>query len=159
MDRGSAPGPDGLGPSFYRTAWAHVAPDLARLFDAFHAGEADLGCINRAHVALLPKACGILAPLSFRPVSLQNCSMKSICKALTSRLQLQICSLIDENQSGFMRGRSISKNFVFATEIVQCCHKRKVPAVVLKLDFAKAFDSIDWGSLRKVLLARGFPDR
>jgi hypothetical protein len=85
--------------------------------------------------------------------------MKSIYKALMSRLQLQICSLIDENQSGFMHGRSISENFVFATEIVQCCHKRKVPAVVLTLDFAKAFDSIDWGSLRKVLLARGFPDR
>jgi hypothetical protein len=53
MDCASAPGPDGLGPSFYRAAWAQVAPDLARLFDAFHAGEADLGYINRAHVALL----------------------------------------------------------------------------------------------------------
>jgi hypothetical protein len=69
--------------------------------------------------------------------------MKMICKALTSRLQLQIGELIDENQSGFMRGRSISENFVHAAEIVQVCHSRKVPAVALKLDFAKAFDSID----------------
>jgi len=28
---------------------------------------------------------------------------------------------------------------------------------VLKLDFAKAFDSVDWGSLEAVMLARGFP--
>jgi hypothetical protein len=83
--------------------------------------------------------------------------MKMICKALTSRLQLQICDLIDENQSGFMRGCSISENFVHAAEIIQVCHKRKVPAVALKLDFAKAFDSIDWTSLRLVLEARGFP--
>jgi hypothetical protein len=157
MDRASAPGPDGLGPSFYRAAWDFVAPDLDRLFADFHAGTADLGCINRAHVVLLPKAAGVLAPSSFRLVSLQNCSIKAVCKALTSRLQLQIQSLIDENQSGFMRGRSIYENFVHATEIVQCCQKRKTPTIVLKLDFAKAFDSICWASLRKVLEVRGFP--
>ncbi|CAM0881391.1 unnamed protein product [Alopecurus aequalis] len=159
MDRASAPGPDGLGPSFYRAAWEHVSPDLELLFHAFHAESVDLGCINRAHVALLPKTDGVLSPSSFRHVSLQNCSMKAICKALTARLQLQIGELIDENQSGFMQGRSISENFVYATEIVQCCHKRRAPSVVLKLDFAKAFDSIDWGSLRKVLEARGFPPK
>jgi hypothetical protein len=87
MDRSSAPGPDGLGPSFYRAAWDHVAPDLENLFQGFHERDVDLGCINRAHVALLPKAEGVLAPKSFRPVSLQNCSMKTICKALTTRLQ------------------------------------------------------------------------
>jgi hypothetical protein len=115
------------------------------LFTDFHAGVADLGCINRAHVALLPKSEGILAPASYRPVSLQNCSMKAICKAFTSR------KLIDENQSRFMQGRSISENFVYAIELVQSCHKRKVATVVLKLDFAKAFDSISWQSLCAVL--------
>jgi hypothetical protein len=150
MDQNSAPGPDGLGPSFYRAAWQQVSPALTELFGAFHAGAADLGCINRAHISLLPKADGILSPSSYRPVSLQNCSMKSVCKALTTRLKSQIGQLIDVNQSGFMTGRSIS-------EIVQCCNRRKAPAVVLKLDFTKAFDSIDWGSLRKVLAARGLP--
>lgn len=65
--------------------------------------------------------------------------------------------LIDEDQSGFMRGRSISENFVYATEFVQCCHKRAAPTVVLKLDFSKAFDSINWESLRAVMEVRGFP--
>jgi hypothetical protein len=157
MDRSSAPGPDGLGPSFYRAAWPTVAPSMLRLFAAVHARNANLGAINRAHVVLLPKAEGILAPGSFRPVSLQNCSIKVLCKALTSRLQNQIGGLVDENQSGFLSGRSISENFVFATELVQCCYKRKAPTVVLKLDFSKAFDSINWESLDLIMLARGFP--
>jgi hypothetical protein len=143
MDRGSAPGPDGLGPSFYRAAWGTVQPAMLRLFDAVHARRADLGAINRAHVVLLPKADGVLAPGSYRPVSLQNCSVKTVCKALTSRLQAQIGNLVDENQSGFLSGRSISENFVFATELVQCCHKRRSPSLILKLDFSKAFDSIN----------------
>jgi hypothetical protein len=65
MDRPSAPCPDGLGPSFFRAAWEHVAPDLERLFMDFHAGVADLGCINRAHVAMLSKGDGVLAPSSY----------------------------------------------------------------------------------------------
>jgi hypothetical protein len=62
-----------------------------------------------------------------------------VCKALTSRLQTQISGLIDSDQSGFIAGRSISENFVYATEMVQCCHKRRAVAFALKLDFAKAF--------------------
>ena len=96
---------------------------------------------------------------SFRPISLQNCSMKAVCKCLTSRLQQQIAALVDVDQSGFLAGRSIAENFVYAAELVQNCYRRKVPTVVLKLDFAKAFDSVNWASLRKVLEARGFPDQ
>lgn len=60
---------------------------------------------------------------------------------------------------GFIKGRSISENFVLATELVQCCHKRRAPTLVIKLDFAKAFDSVNWLSLLQILQARGFPDK
>ncbi|KAK1685445.1 hypothetical protein QYE76_046293 [Lolium multiflorum] len=123
MDRASTPGPNGLGPSFYKAAWGTVAPDLQRLFDAFFSGGADLGSINRAHIILLPKKGG-----------------RAIAKLLPPP------------------GHSISENFVYATEIVQCCHKRRAPAFALKLDFAKAFDSINWSSLRAIMRVRGFPE-
>jgi hypothetical protein len=118
MDQTSAPGPDNLGPSFYRAAWPTVAPSMLRLFAAVRDRNANLGAFNRAHVVLLPKADGILVPGSYKPVSLQNCSVKALYKALTSRLQNQIGALVDENQSGFLSGQSISENFVFATELV-----------------------------------------
>ena len=50
-----------------------------------------------------------------------------------------IGELVDLDQTGFLQGRSIAENFVYAMELVQVCHKRKVPTIVLKLDFAKAF--------------------
>lgn len=159
LDRTSAPGPDGLGPAFYHAAWEAVAGDLLRLFDAVHAGTACLDPINRAYIALLPKGNGMPTPGGFRPVSLQNCNVKILCRGLTSRLQKQIGAIIDIDQSGFLAGRSISENFVYAVEMIQCCHKRKAPTLVYKLDFAKAFDSVDWVGRRKVLEVRGFPDR
>lgn len=48
---------------------------------------------------------------------------------------------------------------MLATELIQCCHKRRWPTLVIKLDFAKAFDSINWSSLLKILEARGFPEK
>lgn len=63
---------------------------------------------------------------------------------LTSRLQSHIPDLVSLDQSGFIRGREISDNFAYAAELVQTCHVRKIPALVLKLDFRKAFDSVSW---------------
>jgi hypothetical protein len=74
---------------------------------------------------------------------LQNCSLKIMTK-------------VDHNQTGFIRGRSISETFVYATGLVKVCHKRRLPALVLKLDFAKAFDTVNWDGLFRVLRVRGF---
>lgn len=124
---------------------------------AFHAGTVGLEFINRAVIVLFPKSIPATTPNAFRPVSLQNCPVKILTKVLTTRLQQQVQKLIDLDQTGFIKGRSISKNFVYATELVQCYHKRKTPTLVVKLDFAKAFDSVNWDSLDLVLQSRGFP--
>lgn len=98
-------------------------------------------------------------PSGFRPICLQNCSLKILSKVLTTRLQKEIPSLIDLHQTSFIKGRSIADTFVYALELVQVCHKRKRPAIVLKLDFAKAFDTVNWDGLLRVLHARGFCQR
>jgi hypothetical protein len=107
-------------------------------------------------MVLIPKKLGATAVDAFRPICLQNCTIKIIAKTLTCRLQREIGNLIDLHQTGFLQGRSISETFVFAAEIVQACNKRKVPTLVLKLDFAKAFDTVNWTGLDQILSARGF---
>ncbi|CAN6228096.1 unnamed protein product [Urochloa humidicola] len=123
---------------------------------AFHSGVADLERLNRSYMVLIPKKPGAIAVTDFRPICLQNCSVKIAAKSLTTRLQAEIEQLIDADQTGFIKGRTISENFVYATELVQTCYKRKVPTLVLKLDFAKAFDTVHWDSLMRILAARGF---
>lgn len=157
MSADSAPGHDGVGPVFYAAAWTTAKPAIMRFLRAFHDKQVDLQRINRALIVLIPKTEAAATPSAFRPVSLQNCPIKILTKLLTSRLQQQISSLVDVDQTGFIRGRSISENFVLATELVQCCHRRRAPTLVIKLDFAKAFDSVNWESLLKFLESRGFP--
>lgn len=47
-------------------------------------------------------------------------------------------------------------NFIFATELMQTCFVRKCPTLILKPDFAKAFNSVNWDNLLQILTARGF---
>lgn len=159
MSPDSAPGPDGVGPGLYATAWPAVKPAVMRFLDAFHQEMVGLQRINRALIVLIPKSEAAVTPNAFRPVSLQNCPVKILTKLLTTRLQQQIAKLIDVDQTGFIKGRSISENFVLATELVQCCHKHRAPTLVIKLDFAKAFDLVNWSSLLKILDARGFSEK
>jgi hypothetical protein len=158
MDTNSAPGPDGFGPTFFRAAWTTTKSRIMDFLHAFHHGDAQLDRINRSHMVLLPKKPGAVDVDAFRPICLQNCTMKILSKLLTSRLQTEIPRLIDINQTGFVRGRSIADTFVYAIELVQVCHKRKKPAVILKLDFAKAFDTVNWDGLGRVTRARGFQE-
>ena len=90
-------------------------------------------------MVLLPKKPDANTVEALRPIL----SSKLLCKILTTRLQTQITKLVDVDQTDFIKGRSITENLVYATELVQCCHKRKVPTLVIKLDFAKAFDTVN----------------
>jgi hypothetical protein len=107
-------------------------------------------------MVLLPKKPGAVKVTNFLPIYLQNCSVKIVVKVLTTRLQQGIAKLIDLDQTGFLKGRTISENFVYATELVQVCFKCQAPTLVLKLDFAKAFNTVNWDSLMAILRMLGF---
>ncbi|KAK1677030.1 hypothetical protein QYE76_037878 [Lolium multiflorum] len=131
MNKNSSPGPDGFGPAFFSTFWDAVSQDFRDMFSSFYDGTIDLTRINRAFLVLLPKIDAAEA----------------------------IHSLVDADQTGFLSGRRISENIVYAADLLRCCHSRKAPTIVFKIDFRKAFDSVNWSSLLAILKARGFDDR
>ncbi|KAF8733580.1 hypothetical protein HU200_014885 [Digitaria exilis] len=159
MDMNASPGPDGLGPAFYKSFWQHLKPHVIDLFRDFHEGSLDLDGLNRAFLILLPKKEGARNPGDFRPISLQNCPMKLFTKAMANRVKKYIPTIVDADQTGFIQGHNISENFVYAADLLSCCHKRGAQTAVLKLDFKKAFDSVSWESLDLILAARGFDAR
>jgi hypothetical protein len=159
MDDNASPGPNGFGPAFFKKNWVLIKFALVDLMADFHALDADLRRINQSFIVLLPKKPGASHPDHFRPVSLQNCCLKIASKCLANRVKPLIPSLIHPDQTGFVSGRSIAENFIYAADIIQSCHKRKAAAIALKLDFKKVFDSVSWEALDRILRAKGFPDR
>jgi hypothetical protein len=78
----------------------------------------------------------------FRPISLVHSFAKLVAKLLATRLALRMPKLVSAKQSAFIRGRCIHDNFVLVRQSVVALHRKKITALLLKLDMAKAFDSI-----------------
>ena len=93
----------------------------------------------------------------YRPITLLNCCLKLITKLLANWLQKVILKIIHKNQYGFLKGRSIQDCLAWAFEYIHQCQSSGRACCILKLDFAKAFDSINWESLHKIMAVRGFP--
>ena len=58
-----------------------------------------------------------------------------------------------------MKGRSVHDNFKLVRETAKLLKKKKRPSILLKLDIAKAFDTVAWQFLLEVLQKKGFGHR
>ena len=79
-----------------------------------------------------------------------------ITKLLTNRLSLVLNPLIDDSQAAFIKDRLICDNIICAHEVLHQVRASKKKGILLKLDFEKAFDNVNWDFLLEVLVARDF---
>src|SRR3954465_1092794 len=67
---------------------------------------------------------------------------------------------IFEEQEGFVKGRIINDNILLANELIQDIRKEvRGSNLILKLDISKAYDSLNWHALIKVMRKFGFDER
>jgi hypothetical protein len=107
--------------------------------------------LNGTFITLLPKKEGAMHVGDFWPVSLIHSVTKIVAKAMALRLAAPLPRLVNPNQSAFIKGRTIQDNFLMVQHSNRNLHWRKIPVIMLKLDMAKAFDSISWMFLIQIL--------
>ncbi|KAJ3701224.1 hypothetical protein LUZ61_004929 [Rhynchospora tenuis] len=117
----------------------------------------NLRSLNKAAITLVPKKSIPSLAGDYRPISVINSFAKLITKILANCLQPFMPDLVSPFQTAFTKGRSVMESFMIAREFLSYYHKRKIPAILYKVDFAKAFDSISWTFLTNLLIERGFP--
>ncbi|PNX67320.1 cysteine-rich receptor-like protein kinase, partial [Trifolium pratense] len=93
----------------------------------------------------------------FRPISLVGSLYKILAKVLANRLRLVIGSVISETQTAFVKDRQILDGILIANEVVDEARKSKKELMLFKVDFEKAYDSVDSGYLDKVMERMSFP--
>jgi hypothetical protein len=151
-----APGPDGFNGLFLKKCWHIVKEDFYKLAADFHNESLQLRNINGSYITLVPKKKVARRVIDFCPISLTNVCVKFLTKLAANRLQGKILGCIHKNQYGFLRNRSIQDCLAWSFEYLYLCQISKRPIVILKLDFAKAFDTIEHEAILKVMEFKGF---
>ncbi|WVZ82473.1 hypothetical protein U9M48_029730 [Paspalum notatum var. saurae] len=155
-----APGPDGFTGAFYKAAWGVVGLDVFRVFQALWEMDfRSFHSLNDALMVLLQKTDAPAGLKDYRPISLMHSVGKMFAKGLALRLAPRMHHIVKINQSAFVRGRRIHENYHTVQLTCRWLYARRVPAVLLKIDLAKAFDSVAWPFLLEVLERISFPQR
>ncbi|WVZ96489.1 hypothetical protein U9M48_042121 [Paspalum notatum var. saurae] len=160
MKHNTAPGPDGgtdgFPPEFYQVFWSVIKEDLMALFADFHRGTLPLHSLNFGTIILLPKSSDARQIQQYRPICLLNVSFKIFTKVGTNRVVNIAQRTIKPSQPAFLPGRNIMEGVVIVHETIHELHSRKKDGVMIKLDFEKAYDKVNWDFLQQTLRMKGF---
>jgi hypothetical protein len=156
-DSFKSPGPDGVNFGFFKDFWVELKGDVMRFLSEFHRNGKLTKGINSTFIALIPKVDCPQRLNDFRPISLVGSLYKILAKVLANRLRLVVGSVISESQTAFVKDRQILDGILIANEVVDEARKSKKEHPLFKVDFEKAYDSVDWGYLDAVMAKMAFP--
>ncbi len=72
------------------------------------------------------------------------------------RPQLVLPNIINDEQSGYRKGRYIGQNIRILEDISYFTKQNQLPVILLSIDFEKAFDSLNWNFHYKTLMHLNF---
>ncbi|XP_071687671.1 uncharacterized protein [Rutidosis leptorrhynchoides] len=120
-------------------------------------GEFLKGC-NASFVTLIPNKSDPVTLSDYCPISLIGSFYKIIAKILSNRLRKVIPKLIGSEQSLFLKERYIFDGILIANESIEFLKNHKKQSLIFKVDFEKAFDSLNWHFLLEVMSCMGLED-
>ena len=160
MQNGKSPGSDGYPAEFYKFFWRDIGQYvLNSINEAMDKGELSF-TQKQAVITLLPKGN---KPREFiknwRPISLLNVDYKLLSGVLANRLKNVLPTIISNEQKGFLKSRYIGENIRTIYDVMEYLQQNNKAGMLLLIDFEKAFDSLEWFYLNKVLKAYNFGEQ
>lgn len=155
-DGNKSPGPDGFNLNFFKATWNIIKEDIMGFFKEFHLNASLPKALTSSFLALIPKVKNPSLLKEFRPICLIGSLYKILSKVLAKRLKDYLGSLISICQTAFIPQRQILDGIVVLNEIVESAKRRKSKCLLLKLDFERAFDTVSWSFLEKMMTKMNF---
>ena len=159
MGHNKSPGTDGISVEFLKFFWNKIGIFVVRsINDGFLKQEMSI-TQKEGIIVCIPKGEKPREYIkNWRPISLLNVTYKIASTCIANRIKTVLPKLISEDQTGFISGRYIGDNLRLIYDLIHYLDEERLPGLLITLDFEKAFDSINWSFLNKVLRAFGFKD-
>jgi hypothetical protein len=152
-------GHDGFNGLFLKKVLGYHKNNFYQLCQDFFDGNINLECLIESFITLVPKINNLEIVIDFRPISLFNSSIKLLTKILAERLQAMILQLLHVNQYEFLKSKSIQDCIAWCFEYIHQFQQSKREILILKLDFAKAFDTVEHSAVLQMMSDVGFPNK
>ncbi|KAJ0567310.1 putative RNA-directed DNA polymerase [Helianthus annuus] len=154
-----SPGPDGFNMKFIKRFWSSFEDDFEKIFNDFYeSGRFTRGSAS-SFITLIPKIKDPEGLGDYRPINLVGIVSKLVSKVLANRLKKVTGSVISANQTAFLKDRLILDGPLILNEVLAWAKKARYKAFLLKIDFAKAYDNVNWEFVDSVMRQLGFPSR
>ena len=160
MKDGKSPGLDGLPKEFYVHFFPLFGKDFVRVMNnAFEQGFLSPSQ-RRGVITLICKDDSRREHLEcWRPITLLTVDYKIISKSITNRLSKVLASIIGQEQTCAVPGRSITDQLHLIRSLFDYVELKSIPCGILNLDQAKAFDRVSHEYMFLCLQKYGFgPD-
>ena len=152
MKNGKSPGSDGLTTEFFKIFWNTIKSFYINSINYSYENGKLTDLQKQGVISLLHKKGKDLSSLNnWRPISLLNIDYKITSKAIANRMKSVLDTIINDSQTGFLKGRYIGENIRTIFEVIEHLNDENKPDLVFFADFEKAFDSIDHNFIFKVL--------
>ncbi|GKG04587.1 reverse transcriptase domain, reverse transcriptase zinc-binding domain protein, partial [Tanacetum coccineum] len=117
--------------------------------------EISRGC-NSSFVTIISKVTDPIGLGDFRPISLIGCYYKIIANMLAESDKKVVGNVVGDVQNGLIKGRYILDGVLIGNETMEFLKKTKEKGLIFKVDFEKAYDSINWRYLLNIMKKMGF---
>ena len=147
-----APGPDGYTNEFFKIFKEELIVWLYRAYsESFVKGELSSSIINGT-ITCIPKSGKLRNSLkNWRPLTLLNGTYKFLSAIISERLKTVLESLINNEQTGFISNRFIGENTRLLFDIITYAELEQILGLLIIVDYAKAFDTIEWNFIDECL--------
>ncbi|RVW79099.1 LINE-1 reverse transcriptase-like [Vitis vinifera] len=135
---------------------ADMGEEILEMFKEFHEQKAFLKSLNTTFLVLIPKKGGAEELGDFRPISLVGGLYKLLAKVLANRIKNVVGKVVSSDQNAFVMNRQILDASLIANEVIDSWKKRGEKGLICKLDIEKAYDSVNWKFLMRVMQKMGF---
>ena len=156
---GKSPGSDGYSVEFYKFFWSDIKDYLLNSINmSYRSGRMSI-TQRLGLITLLPKkGKNNLYLKNWRPITLLNQDYKLAAKVIATRIKTHLSDIIHRDQTGFIKGRYIGENIIRMLDMLDFTDMENIPAILLLVDFEKAFDSIEWSFIIKAMKYFNFGD-